>query len=187
MLNSVIAGAIFVCWMVAVSTCSAESSERNIPKEHPRLLGSREHLQKLAEERNEAYQRMEREWNKVRLEHNAAQLLEEAQEHDGLRFVVAMLDPVEPKAAADLARILTQQEQCVFFLGMDDDKSHLYMGRSPSLDVDMRILIQRACQRMNARGGGSPHLVQAQGPLFRGLPELLREMKSDFLGLLKTE
>jgi len=56
--NSFIAGTLFICWVVAVSTCCAETSERNIPEKHPRLLGSRERLQKLAEERNAAYQRV---------------------------------------------------------------------------------------------------------------------------------
>ena len=60
MLNSVIAGTLFICWMVTISLCSAVPSERNIPEKHPRLLGSREHLQKLAEERNAAYQRVVR-------------------------------------------------------------------------------------------------------------------------------
>ena len=60
MLNSYIVGALFICWMITVSLCSAESSERAIVKDHPRLLGSRDHLQKLAKERATAYQRMER-------------------------------------------------------------------------------------------------------------------------------
>ncbi|MFQ5809589.1 MAG: heparinase II/III family protein, partial [Armatimonadota bacterium] len=39
---------------------AAEPGERAIPREHPRLLGSRERLQKLAQERQDAYQRVVR-------------------------------------------------------------------------------------------------------------------------------
>jgi len=59
-LTVVFTGAFFICWIMVVSLCIAESSERAIPKEHPRLLGSRDRLQRLAKERTEAYQRMAR-------------------------------------------------------------------------------------------------------------------------------
>ncbi len=52
------AGGILLCLLSAVASCAAEPDERPIPKQHPRLLGSRERLQRLAGERREAYQRM---------------------------------------------------------------------------------------------------------------------------------
>jgi hypothetical protein len=49
------AGILLTCCM---GSASAERPGHAIPKEHPRLLGSREHLQRLSLQRNEAYQRV---------------------------------------------------------------------------------------------------------------------------------
>jgi len=49
----------FLCSIFSISSfCATEFVGRAIPKEHPRLLGSRNRLQKLAKERAEAYQRV---------------------------------------------------------------------------------------------------------------------------------
>lgn len=47
----------FFCVLIPVSSLAAQTARHPVPKEHPRLLGSREYLQKLAKERPEAYQR----------------------------------------------------------------------------------------------------------------------------------
>jgi hypothetical protein len=52
--------AFSICWIYPTSFCAAESLRRAIPKEHPRLLGSRSRLQRLSQERPEAYQRVVR-------------------------------------------------------------------------------------------------------------------------------
>ena len=46
------------CCIVPISSYAAESVTRSIPKEHPRLLGTRSRLQKLAADRADMYQRV---------------------------------------------------------------------------------------------------------------------------------
>ena len=47
----------FFCVLIPVSSLATQAARHPVPKEHPRLLGSHEYLQKLAKERPEAYQR----------------------------------------------------------------------------------------------------------------------------------
>ena len=50
--------ALYVFCCMGVASSASASTRHPVPKEHPRLLGSRERLQKLAEERPEAYRRV---------------------------------------------------------------------------------------------------------------------------------
>ncbi len=47
-----------VCWIALLTPRPALAARHPVPKEHPRLLGSREELKKLAQERMPAYQRV---------------------------------------------------------------------------------------------------------------------------------
>ena len=49
---------MFFWCAVPLSSYAVESTARSIPKEHPRLLGPRNRLQKLAADRADAYQRV---------------------------------------------------------------------------------------------------------------------------------
>ena len=53
-------GMLILCWINPIPSRAAESVKRPVQKEHPRLLGSLNRLQKLARERAEAYQRVVR-------------------------------------------------------------------------------------------------------------------------------
>jgi len=55
-----LAWVILLGWVSFVPACAAESARHAVPQEHPRLLGSRERLQQLAQERPESYRRMVR-------------------------------------------------------------------------------------------------------------------------------
>ncbi|MBA7668226.1 hypothetical protein ES703_76335 [subsurface metagenome] len=51
---------LFLCGISPIASAAVRSVRHAVPKEHPRLLGSRQRLQKLASQRNEAYQRVVR-------------------------------------------------------------------------------------------------------------------------------
>jgi hypothetical protein len=51
---------LFLFWISPIASAAVQSARHAVPKEHPRLLGSRQRLQKLASRRNEAYQRVVR-------------------------------------------------------------------------------------------------------------------------------
>ena len=51
-------GILFVCGISPVVSAAVQSVRGTIPREHPRLLGSRQHLQNLARQRADAYQRV---------------------------------------------------------------------------------------------------------------------------------
>jgi len=60
-LTGVIWVGMSLLWYVSpIQVVCAQSTRHSIPKSHPRLLGSRKHLQELAKERPEAYQRVVR-------------------------------------------------------------------------------------------------------------------------------
>ncbi len=47
-----------LCWIALLTPRPAFATPHSVPREHPRLLGSREELKKLAQERPQAYQRV---------------------------------------------------------------------------------------------------------------------------------
>jgi hypothetical protein len=47
-----------LCWIALVTPRPAFATRHPVPREHPRLLGSREELKKLAQERTQVYQRV---------------------------------------------------------------------------------------------------------------------------------
>ncbi len=47
-----------LCWIAILTPRPAFATPHSVPREHPRLLGSREELKKLAQERPQAYQRV---------------------------------------------------------------------------------------------------------------------------------
>ncbi len=49
---------ICLCWIVLLTVHPTLAAPHPVPREHPRLLGSREELKKLAQERTQAYQRV---------------------------------------------------------------------------------------------------------------------------------
>jgi hypothetical protein len=49
---------LFVCCWTVAACLAAEPGTRSVPKAHPRILGSRERLQSLAQERPESYERV---------------------------------------------------------------------------------------------------------------------------------
>ncbi len=49
---------ICLCWIALLTPRPALAVRHPVPREHPRLLGSREELKKLAQERSQAYQRV---------------------------------------------------------------------------------------------------------------------------------
>ena len=51
---------LLLCWISPVASAAVQSVRDAVPEEHPRLLGSRRRLQKLARERAEAYRRVVR-------------------------------------------------------------------------------------------------------------------------------
>lgn len=55
---AMLTGALLPGLIGTLPACAAETARHPVPREHPRLLGSRERLQRLAQERPEAYRRM---------------------------------------------------------------------------------------------------------------------------------
>ncbi len=53
-------GTVLLCLLFPISSAAGQAIKHTVPDEHPRLLGSREHLQRLAKERVEDYQRVAR-------------------------------------------------------------------------------------------------------------------------------
>lgn len=60
LVTSMLAFIPIICWTNIASFSAAEPTRHSIPQEHPRLLGTRDHLQKLKQERIDPYNRMER-------------------------------------------------------------------------------------------------------------------------------
>ncbi len=60
-LTGVIWGSMFVLWSIGyIQSAAAQSTRHEVPKSHPRLLGSRHRLGELAKQRPEAYRRVVR-------------------------------------------------------------------------------------------------------------------------------
>ena len=67
-------GMLVLCWLNHLPSCTANSARRSVSKEHPRLLGSRGRLQRLAQERAEAYQRVVRVARELKADDHAKML-----------------------------------------------------------------------------------------------------------------
>ena len=63
-------GAILPCFSL-IPSASGQTISQPVPREHPRLLGSLERLQRLAKERPEAYQRVVRVAREVNADNHA--------------------------------------------------------------------------------------------------------------------
>ncbi len=97
------------------------------------------------------------------LDYEAARLWAEAEEHDGLRIVKAILSEGDGETLKGLARRLAKKESCVALLGLKSEKTLLVFARSPDLPHDMSALLKRTCQVVGGGGGGHPDMAQGGG------------------------
>jgi alanyl-tRNA synthetase len=107
------------------------------------------------------------------LDYEAARLWAEAEEHDGLRIVRAVLSEGDGGTLKGLAQRLAQQEACVALLGLKGDRALLAFARSADLPYDMSALLKGACQIIGGGGGGRPDMAQGGGPVGDRLGEAL--------------
>ncbi|NWF71235.1 MAG: alanyl-tRNA editing protein [Chloroflexi bacterium] len=98
------------------------------------------------------------------VEYDAAALLQNATEHNGLRLVKAAF---ENRAAAELrllAARLTETPGVVALLGTAGDKAQIICARSTDATPDMNAPLKAALTLLGkARGGGRPDLAQGGG------------------------
>jgi len=65
-----------------------------------------------------------------------------------------------------LAQTLARSTGVVALLAcVNDDRSHLCFSRAANLDLDVALLLKEACQQLDGKGGGQPHLAQGSTQL----------------------
>ncbi|MCC6613087.1 MAG: hypothetical protein IT320_06380 [Anaerolineae bacterium] len=95
------------------------------------------------------------------IEYEAVDLLANAQERDGARWIIAAFDDRDAAALRWLAGRLVQEPGVIVLLGIGGEKTHVICARSAELTQDMNAMLQTALAPFGGRGGGKP--AQAQG------------------------
>jgi alanyl-tRNA synthetase len=107
------------------------------------------------------------------LDYEAARLWAEAEEHDSLRIVRAVLSEGDDGTLKGLAQRLARKERCIVLLGLKGDRALLAFACSADLPYDMSALLKGACQIIGGGGGGRPDMAQGGGPAGDRLGEAL--------------
>jgi alanyl-tRNA synthetase len=113
------------------------------------------------------YKQMRRELRHARealVELEAAEMARDAAHRDGYRLVCRLLDQREPGELRGLAQALMQHEGVVALLATaHEGRTHLCFSRADGVTLNVADLLKRACQKLDGKGGGQPHLAQGSG------------------------
>jgi alanyl-tRNA synthetase len=132
-------------------------------------------ITKLIEE-NKKLARRVRELDEIACRVRAEEMLRAATTKDGstLRIVRQVLDDHDADSLKRLALALVAHHNVVALLGSRDaDTARLVFARSPDASGDMNVLMRKACEMIDGRGGGKPNLAQGGGKNVDAINETL--------------
>lgn len=125
---------------------------------------------------NKELKRLARDLEARVLENEAAVWVKNAQVQNGVTVIRGLMPLGDMKAMQQLARTLCAEPGRVVVLGVDDGRAEVVVARSADVNLDVRPLLQEACQRLGGRGGGTPALAQGSGERREILAEVLAEV-----------
>jgi hypothetical protein len=135
---------LLLCWISPLASAAVQGARHAIPEEHPRLLGSRQRLQKLARQRNEAYRRVVRLARELKADDHAKMIsmaLVCAIERDeqlgrhavqmAMKYVNGPIKKGHIPFAHDLARCAIVYDLChEYWTGSERAKFHEYINKT---------------------------------------------------------
>ena len=122
---------------------------------------------------NRKLERMVRELEARVLESEAQSWIRSARVRDGVTVIRGVMPLGDMKAMQQLARTLSSQPGRLVVLGLSDERASLVVARSEDVAVDVRPLLEKGCQILEGRGGGTPALAQGSGPRLDKLEEAM--------------
>jgi alanyl-tRNA synthetase len=112
------------------------------------------------EEKHEAIKKV-RSMLDVVLESEAKNLVDKAELVGPYKMVLVLFENRDSEEVQNLVKKLSKADGVVALVGLKSGRGYLYLGRSPSVEIDARSLVMEACREMDGKGGGSP--IMAQG------------------------
>ena len=97
-------------------------------------------------------------------EHEAAALIQQAEEHATLKIVQQVWETRDPGELRALAQKAIEHPNVVAMLASLGERIHLCFARSEDLAVDAAALLRTACEQLGGKGGGQPHFAQGSAP-----------------------
>lgn len=82
---------------------------------------------------------------------------------DAFRIVERVWEGREPGELRALAQELIGRFEVVALLASVGERTHLCFACSEGVDIDMAVLLRKACEQLGGKGGGQPHLAQGSG------------------------
>jgi alanyl-tRNA synthetase len=102
--------------------------------------------------------------NQQLLDYEAAQLLSEASEHNGVKLIKIAFAERDAGDLRLLASRLAQSPGVIALLGTSGERANLVFARSADLSDDMNALLKQTLTLIkNGRGGGQPAMAQGSG------------------------
>jgi len=95
--------------------------------------------------------------------HEAARLLSEAPEVEGIRLVAHVLDGWDALGLKAVATAMTAQEKVAAALFSSAPPMAVVVARSSDAGIDANAVLQQLLARFGGRGGGKPDLAQGAG------------------------
>ena len=111
------------------------------------------------EEKKEAVRRI-RSLLDESLENEAIRLKEKAETIGSVRVIRTCFKDRDPGEVQNLVKKLSRLEGVVALIGLKRERAYIFFGRSPSVEADMKRLMEEACREMDGKGGGSPAMAQ---------------------------
>jgi alanyl-tRNA synthetase len=139
-------------------------------------------------EENKALLKKIDELNSYRQEALKAELLESAEQINGIRFIGRKID-ADGKSAKDLAFSLSENAKALFLLLVTtaDDKTQLTLALTPDLVREKGLnagnIVKELAREINGGGGGQPHFATAGGTNSKGIPAVLEKARELIMGL----
>jgi alanyl-tRNA synthetase len=138
-------------------------------------------VRNLAEENRALLKKVE-ELNSYRLEALKAELLQEAENINGVRFIARKIEG-DAKAAKDIAFHIPEDAGKIFILLITtaDDKTNLTLSLSSDLVKEKGLhagnLVKELAKEINGGGGGQPHFATAGGSNSKGIPAVIENAR----------
>jgi len=142
--------------LVARLTCGEDEIERAIDR---------------LEEEHRAVRRALREAEEALLSYEADALWASAHPIGHIRVISRVYRDTSPDRARRIAQMLRDRPGTVVMLACGAERPQLILARSEDVPVDVRLLLQAACQICGGRGGGRPDWAQGGG----GNPDRLED------------
>lgn len=123
------------------------------------------------------------------MEMEATELAGDAADNGSYRVLWRVWEQREPAELRRLAQELVRHSRLLALLVAVGDRTHLCFARAEGVEVDVSVLLQKACERLDGKGGGRPHLAQGSAGVIHSsqVEAVISDLVSDLDPLLPTE